>query len=696
MLMNSQTKIELEKQCCNKTKYDRTDNAPQKRVELHCHTNMSEMDGVSSIEAIMECAAKWGHKGIAITDHGVAQSFPIAYKYLNKVRKKVSDFKIIYGVEGYLVDDYDGVVSNSKGQTFDESFVVFDIETTGLCPVNDNIIEIAAVKIMSGKIVDRFSTFVNPGDSISEEIQQLTSITDEIVKDAPLISSVLPVFWEFCKDSVLVAHDAGFDMSFIKQKSKDLGIELDVTSIDTWAMARAQLAGLSKYNLDNVASALNVSLPQRHSVVDYAECTALVFLKLVDMLKKQGIENINEQQGFGLRSQESIKKSRTYHVTILVKNEVGMVNLYKLISDSHLKYFNRRPKMPKSLINQYREGLIIGSACEAGELYRALLDGRSEEEIASIVSFYDYLEIQPTDNYEFMIGHKSYNSINSKEDLININRKIIALGDKTNKPVVATGDVHFLDPEDKIYRRIIMADRGFEDADNQPPLYLHTTEEMLEEFSYLSPEKAYEVVVTNSNLIADRIQDIAPVCPDKCLPIIDNSDELLKELCYSKVHILYGENLPELVKKRLETELTFIIENGYSGIYIIGQQLVSKSMQEGYLVGTRGSLGSSFVAYIVGITEVNPLPPHYLCPRCNYSDFDSEKIRDFYDLSGYDLPDRKCPVCGDSLKKSGFNIPFEMFLGFKGDKEPDIDLNFASVIQSEIHKYVKEIFGEGN
>lgn len=681
---------------CILSKCERTDKAPQKRVELHCHTNMSDMDGVNDIRDIMERAAKWGHKGIAITDHGVVQSFASAYDNLSNVRKDNPDFKVIYGLEGYLVDDLTGTVVNGKGQTFDESFVVFDIETTGFSPVKNNITEIGAVKIMGGKIVDHFSTFVNPGEHIPKNITQLTSITDEMVKDAPSITVAMPVFLEFCKGSVLVAHNAGFDMSFIKQKTMDLGIELDVTYVDTLAMARAQLVNLGKFTLDSVARALDVALNNHHRAVDDAECTAHVFLRLVEMLNSQGIKDLDALQEFGKHSPDFIKKARATHVTILVKNEVGRVNLYRLVSESHINYFYRYPRIPKSLLIKYREGLVIGSACDQGEVYRAILDDWSDQALVDLASFYDYLEIQPIENFEFMIRDDRYENVNSKDDLISINRKILALGEKINKPVVATGDVHFLDPEDEIYRDILIDSKGAWDTSAVSSLYFHTTEEMLEAFSYLSPEKAYEVVVTNTNRIADMIQDIAPVRPEKCLPVIDNSDEMLKELCYSKARELYGEDLPEIVKKRLEIELESIIGNGYSVLYIIGQQLVRKSLQEGYLVGSRGSVGSSFAAYTAGITEVNPLSPHYLCPKCKYSDFDSDVVQRFHGLSGYDMPDKKCPICGAPLNKSGFEIPFEVFLGFKGDKEPDIDLNFASVIQSSIHKFTEEIFGQGN
>lgn len=674
----------------------RPDNALKKRVELHCHTNMSEMDAVSDITQIMDRAAEWGHSAIAITDHGAVQAFTTAFHHLSKVRSKHPDFKIIYGLEGYLVDDSKCIVVNGKGQSLDGKFVVLDIETTGFSAKKDKIIEIGAVKVENGRIIDRFSSFVNPGEPIPELITKLTSITDLTVEDAPYIEEVLPKFLDFCGDSVLVAHNADFDMSFIKNKISDLGLEHDFTYIDTLGMARAQLPELGRFKLDSVAKALNIYLGHHHRAMDDAECTAHIFLKLTEMLKDKGVIDLEALQEFGRSSADFIKKSPTYHVTILVKNEVGRVNLYRLVSESHIKYFHNRPRIPRSLLERYREGLIIGSACGSGELYRAILDGRSDRSIEDIASFYDYLEIQPNENNAYMIVDERYENINSEEDLIDINRKILSVGEKADKPVIATGDVHYLDPEDEIYRDIIIYSKGFRDVSPASSLYLHTTYEMLEEFSYLTPEKAYEVVVTNSNLIADMIQDISPVRPDKCPPVIDKSDETLKEICYARARELYGPDLPKVVKKRLDTELEAVIGNGYSSLYIIGQKLVEKSLQEGYMVGSRGSVGSSFAAYTAGITEVNPLSPHYLCPKCKYSDFDSDEVQGSNGSSWDDMPDKRCPVCGTALKKEGFGIPFEVFLGFKGDKEPDIDLNFSGVIQSTIHKYTEEIFGHEN
>ena len=676
-------------------KNTRTDNEEVKRVELHCHTKMSDMDGVSDVASLMKRAASWGHKALAITDHGVVQAFTDAFHELPKIQKEHPDFKLIYGLEGYLVDDSMGIVVNGKGQTLNDAFVVFDIETTGFNPQRNNIIEIGAVKVIEGKITDRFSTFVNPREPIPYRITQLTSITDAMVEDAPFITEVLPKFLDFCEGCTLVAHNAGFDTGFIRQKAADLAIETDFTVVDTVAMARAQLPELGKFKLDHVAKALKVSLENHHRAVDDAECTAHIFIKLVAMLKDMGIEDLAGLEEFGRNSVDIIKKSMSYHVIILAKNEVGRMNLYRLVSMSHLKYFHRNQRIPKSLLDKYREGLIIGSACEAGELYRAIVDERSDEEICRIASFYDYLEIQPLGNNEYMINDEHHENVNSREDLISINKKIVALGEKLCKPVVATCDVHFLDPEDEIYRRIIMAGKGFKDADDQAPLYLRTTEEMLEEFSYLPYDKAYEVVVTNTNLIADMVDRIEPVRPDKCPPVIENSDRILRDICYSRAHEMYGDNLPKQVAARLERELNSIISNGFAVMYIIAQKLVWKSMEDGYLVGSRGSVGSSFVATMAGITEVNPLSPHYLCPKCHYVDFESDEVKAYAGRAGCDMPDKLCPECGTPLNKEGFDIPFETFLGFKGDKEPDIDLNFSGEYQSKAHKYTEVIFGDG-
>lgn len=688
----------------------RMDTSVRKRVELHCHTKMSDMDGVSEAKDIVKRAYQWGHPAIAITDHGVVQSFPDAnhvwedlWKAEKNKRKEAGDpdpdkqdfFKVIYGVEAYLVDDLHEIATNDKGQDFGQDFVVFDIETTGFSPVHNRIIEIGAVKVCGGKIVDHFSAFVNPEVPIPFEIEKLTGIRDDMVVAAEKIESVLPQFLQFCEGCMLVAHNAGFDMSFIMENCDRQGIGHDFTYIDTVGMARVMLPAQAKHTLDAVAKTLGVSLLNHHRAVDDAEATAEIFVKLIVMMAKDGITTLGQINEKGKASPDIIKKLPTYHGIILAKNNVGRMNLYRLISMSHLTYFARRPRIPKSLLNEYREGLIIGSACEAGELYRAILEGRSDAEIARLVDFYDYLEIQPLGNNRFMIESEKIQNVNSMEDIMEINRKIVRLGEQFRKPVAATCDVHFLNPEDEIYRRIIMAGQGFPDADNQAPLYLRTTEEMLEEFAYLGSDKAEEVVITNTNLIADMIECMSPVRPDKCPPVIEDSDRQLTEICYNRAHELYGETLPQIVEDRLKKELHSIISNGFAVMYIIAQKLVWKSVEDGYLVGSRGSVGSSFVANMAGITEVNSLSPHYLCPKCHYYDFDSEEVKAYGGGAGCDMPDKNCPVCGTPLDKEGFDIPFETFLGFKGDKEPDIDLNFSGEYQSKAHKYTEVIFGSG-
>ena len=673
----------------------RKDTAPEKRVELHCHTKMSDMDGVSEVKDIVKRAHDWGHKAIAITDHGVVQAFTDANHYIETLDKD-DPFKVIYGVEAYLVDDLSDVAVNEKGQDLQGTFIVFDLETTGFSPIKDKIIEIGAVKVEKGKITERFSTFVNPQIPIPFKITQLTSITDAMVLDAPPIEEVLPRFLEFVGDGVLVAHNASFDVSFIEQNCRYQDIQPDFTSVDTVAMARVLLPTLSRFKLNIVAKALNISLENHHRAVDDAGATAEIFEKFVEMLAERDIYTLKELNRFGVKNNaDAVRKMPSYHAIILARNDIGRTNLYTLISKSHLDYFARHPRIPKSEFSRYREGLILGSACEAGELYQAILDDKSEERIARIVDYYDYLEIQPLGNNAFMIDSDRVSKVHSEEDLKEINRQIIRLGEKFNKPVVATCDVHFLDPEDEVYRRIIMAGKGFSDADNQAPLYLRSTDEMLAEFEYLGSAKAKEVVIDNPNMIADWVEKIAPVRPDKCPPVIPNSDQMLRDICYNKAHEMYGEDLPEVVTERLERELNSIISNGFAVMYIIAQKLVWKSNEDGYLVGSRGSVGSSFVATMAGITEVNPLSPHYYCPKCHYSDFTSDEVRRYAGGCGMDMPDKKCPVCGEMLIKDGFDIPFETFLGFKGNKEPDIDLNFSGDYQSNAHKYTEVIFGDG-
>lgn len=668
----------------------RMDTSVEKRIELHCHTKMSDMDGVSDVKDIVRRAMKWGHKAIAITDHGDVQAFPDA----NHTVPSDSDFKVIYGVEAYLVDDLKGMVTDSQNQDLDADYVVFDLETTGFSPETNRIIEIGAVKVQNGKIVDKFSTFVNPQVPIPFRIEQLTSINDSMVIDAPVIADILPEFMKFCEGCVMVAHNADFDMSFIKKNCQRLDIDCKPTIVDTVALARVLLPNLNRFKLDTVAKALGVSLENHHRAVDDAGCTAEIFVKFIEMLRERGMSTLDEVNAMGTSSVQNVQKMPTYHAIILATCDQGRTNLYKLISLAHIKYYHRRPRIPKSEFIRYRDGLLIGSACEAGELYRAILNGRPEEEISRLVNFYDYLEIQPLGNNAFLVRDED-SPVASNDDLIEINKKIVRLGEQFHKPVVATCDVHFLDPEDEIYRRIIMAGQGFKDADDQAPLFLRTTEEMLKEFAYLGSEKAEEVVITNTNRIADMCEKISPVRPDKCPPVIENSDQMLRDICYNKAHKMYGDPLPEIVQERLDRELNSIISNGYAVMYIIAQKLVWKSNEDGYLVGSRGSVGSSFVATMSGITEVNPLHAHYLCRHCQYSDFDSDLVKSFSGRSGCDMPDKLCPRCGKPLSKEGFDIPFETFLGFKGNKEPDIDLNFSGEYQSKAHKYTEVIFGEG-
>ncbi|AGB19021.1 PolC-type DNA polymerase III [Thermoanaerobacterium thermosaccharolyticum] len=661
----------------------RIDNSPEKRVELHVHTQMSSMDGVSSAESLIKRASEWGHKAIAITDHAVLQAYPEAQSAAKKY-----GVKVIYGVEGYLVNDGVPIVSGNASGTIDDSFVVFDIETTGLSSINDSIIEIGAVKIKDCRIVDTFETFVNPQIHISNFITKLTGITDDMVKRYPPIDEVLPKFLEFIKGSTLVAHNANFDVTFIKTKAKNLGIEVDNPVLDTLELSRHMYENLKNYKLDTVAQHLGVSLENHHRAVDDARATAEIFLKSINKLKENGIEKVNEINSY-LKNKVDIKKMPTYHVIILVKNQKGLRNLYELVSKSNLEYFHRNPRIPKSLLTQMREGLLIGSACEQGEVFRGLISNFDDDKLQEIISYYDYLEIQPLGNNEFLIDK---GEVNSKEELIKINKRIYELGKRFKKPVVATCDVHFLDPWDDVYRKILMYGKGFKDADRQPPLYFRTTEEMLNEFDYFDEKTAREIVIDNPNKIVELIEDVKPIPDGTYPPSIEGAEEELKKLTLNKAHEIYGEKLPEIVEKRLDKELNSIINNGYAVMYIIAQKLVTKSLNDGYLVGSRGSVGSSFVATMSGITEVNPLPPHYICPQCKYSEF----VLDGSYGSGVDMPDKNCPNCATKMKKDGYDIPFEVFLGFEGDKEPDIDLNFSGDYQPIAHKYTEEIFGTGH
>lgn len=670
----------------------RIDDAEEKRVELHLHTQMSSMDGVTPVKKYIERAIAWGHKAIAITDHGVVQAFPDAMNAIGK-----SDLKVIYGVEAYLIDDLGSVVTMPRGQSLDDTFVIFDIETTGLSKETESITEIGAVKVVDGKIIDRFSTFVNPERPIPAEITKLTGITNEMVADAPVITEILPKFLEFCQDAVLVAHNANFDTGFIRLNAeRKCDIEVKNTVLDTLELSRALLPELKKHKLDIICEQLGVYLEGHHRAVNDAEATAEVFLKFIDMLVEKEIYKVDDINVFSSQT-VNYKKLKAYHAIILAKDYVGLRNLYELISLSHIDYYFRRPRIPKSKLIQHREGLILGSACEAGELYRALLDKKPKQVIEELVNFYDYLEIQPLGNNRFMIESPKVESVHSMEDIIAINKQIVALGEEHNKPVVATCDVHFIDPQDAAFRKIIMAAEGFADADKQAPLYFRTTKEMLKEFTYLGEEKAREIVITNTNKIADMIEKIKPIPDDTFPPKIEGADEELRQICMDKAISIYGDPLPPIVQDRLETELNSIISNGYAVLYIIAQKLVWKSVADGYLVGSRGSVGSSFAANMAGITEVNSLPPHYICDHCKYSDFESETVKAFAmeEASGCDMPDKDCPVCGHKLRKDGHDIPFQTFLGFEGDKEPDIDLNFSGDYQQQAHAYTEVLFGKG-
>ncbi len=661
----------------------RKDESKNKRVELHLHTQMSQMDGMTSAKDLLKRAVKWGMKSIAITDHGVVQAFPEAHKYLEKDHP---DLKVIYGVEAYLAPDNTSAVSFSKNQTLeDTTFCVLDLETTGFSFRTEKITEIGIMKVKNGEVIDEFSCFVNPEKPIPQKVVEVTNITDDMVKDAETIDKVIPKFLEFVGDSVLVAHNADFDIGFLKHNCAELGYKLDNTYIDTLRLAKQLFPTYKKYKLGIIAENLGIKVEVAHRALDDVDTTVKVLNVMFKMLKDKNVFTLDDiENALGKADYKSLP---TYHAIILAKDYVGLKNLYKLVSYSHLNYFYKKPRILKSLYKKYSEGLILGSACEQGEIYRAIIAGKTDEELEEIAADYDYLEIQPLGNNMFMVRNET---VASTEELKDINKKIVALGDKLGKPVVATCDVHFMDPEDEIYRRILMAGQGYDDADEQAPLYLRTTEEMLKEFEYLGEEKAFEVVVTNTNKIADMCEKISPISPEKCPPHIEGCEEDIKRIAFDKAYQLYGDPLPEIVQSRIDKELDSIIKNGFSVMYIIAQKLVWKSNEDGYIVGSRGSVGSSFAAYLTGITEVNSLQPHYRCPNCKYSDF-----TDYGYKNGFDLPDKKCPKCGNDLKKDGMDIPFETFLGFDGDKEPDIDLNFSGEYQAKAHKYTEVIFGKG-
>ena len=653
----------------------RVDKAEEKRVELHLHTRMSTMDGLTDVSAAFALAKRFGHRALAITDHGVVQSFPEAAK-----ASKKTGVKALFGVEGYLLRD-------SQLADTEQSYVVFDLETTGLKPEQSEIIEIGAVKIENGVETDTFQTFINDGTIIPSNITALTGITNDMIANAPPLREVLEAFQRFSDGCCLVAHNANFDVGFIRFHGERFGFHFSSPYADTLMLSRYLMHDLHNHKLDTVCEALNVSLLDHHRAIDDAKATAEVFLKLLEQLRALGVTQLPVRIPEEKEQEGDRKKHKTNHIIILAQTQAGMKNLYRIISYSHLDHFRVRPIIPRSLLTIYRGGLILGSACEQGELYQAILHEKSGDEIERIASFYDFLEIQPRGNNAFMVRE----GIASEERILDINREIVSLGDRLGKPVAATGDVHFLNPEDSIYREILMTKLGFDDACYQAPLYFKATDEMLEEFRYLGEEKAKQVVIDVPNAIADRCETLKPFPDGTHAPEIEDAENILTNLAMTKAHQIYGDPLPEVVQARLDRELKSIIGNGFSSLYLMAQRLVQKSLSDGYLVGSRGSVGSSLVATMAGITEVNALQPHYVCPNCKHSEFDVD--RELY-ACGIDMPDKDCPVCGTKYKKMGYEIPFEVFLGFDGDKTPDIDLNFSGEYQPVAHKYVEEMFGE--
>ena len=664
----------------------RMDNADKKRVELHLHSNMSQMDALITPKEIVDTAIRWGHRAIAVTDHGNVQAYPevmLAYE-----KAKNNDLKILYGIEAYYVNDTERCVFGSKYPSFDDEMIVFDLETTGLSNRTCKIIEIGAVKIKGGEIIDEFNMFVDPECEISEEITNLTSITNDDVKGAPKEREALEAFMKFAGDNLLIAHNANFDVGFIRVAAERCEIPFTNSYLDTVGLSKYVNPELTKHKLNIIAEHYKLEEFHHHRACDDARTLAKIFFVMLDRLKSEGVTTF-ERMVDAMSEKADPLKLPVNHMIIFAKNQEGLKNLYRLVSFSYLDYYRRRPRMPKSVIEQYREGLIIGSACEQGELYRAILDGRSEQDVEDIAEFYDYFEIQPIANNKFLLGK---GRVNSEEDLREINRKIYRLGKKLGKPVCATCDAHFLNKEDEVYRRILLAGLKMADADNEMPIYLRTTDEMLEEFSYLGEEEAFEVVVENTNKIADMCDKLRPIPEGKYEPLVPGANEELTESCWKRAREWFGEEIPPIVSDRLERELGSIIKNGFAGLYMISVKLVAYSESLGYLVGSRGSVGSSLVATLSGISEVNPLPPHYRCPKCKYSEF----ITDGSVGSGFDLDDKRCPVCGEWLYQDGHDIPFETFLGFFGEKSPDIDLNFSGDVQGMVHKYTEELFGEGH
>ncbi|MEA4831827.1 MAG: PolC-type DNA polymerase III [Oscillospiraceae bacterium] len=670
----------------------RKDNAPgEKRVELHLHTQLSAMDATIPPDKIVKTAFKWGHSAVAITDHGNVQAFPQAMEALEKLGDDAKDFKIIYGMEGYLADDTARALFGEAHASLENGeFVVFDIETTGLSPVSCAITEIGAVLYRAGEVTDTFSTFADPGMPIPPNITEITGITDDMVAGAPDQKAAVEAFLEFAAGRTLIAHNASFDTGFVRAVCDKNGLKFDNPYIDTLALSKFLNTDLKRHNLEALREYFKLGEFNHHRAYDDATMLGMIFSKMTAKLKQLGITTL-DSLGEQMSSNCDPKKLPTYHVIILVKNLAGLKNLYRIVSDSYLKYYRKHPRIPKTVLSEYRDGLIVGSACESGELFRAVVENRSYGDLLKIADYYDYLEVQPLPNNYFLVNG---NSEEGRKQLIEYNKTVIGLAAKKNKPVVATGDVHFLNPQDGLYRKILLAGMKFADADRDIPLYFRTTEEMLSEFDYLTPEKAYEIVVTNPNLIASQIEKLRPIPKGTYTPKMEGAEDDLTDMCHARAHAIYGDTLPEIVSARLEKELGSIIKHGFAVLYIIAQKLVKFSEDNGYLVGSRGSVGSSFVASMAGISEVNPLPAHYVCPKCKYSDFDTPAKLGAG--SGFDLPDADCPICGAKMRGDGHDIPFETFLGFYGDKSPDIDLNFSGEVQGKVHKYTEQLFGSEN